>query len=492
MHGCGKSDSAIVPKKSANKGADTSASAEQMEGRGLAKGNTREQNRLRTQRRTRLQSELARIRQVAATDKEAKFTTLWHHVYDIDRLREAFFDLKRNSAKGVDGETWEHYRENLEGNLKDLSARLKRGAYHAKPVRRVYVPKPDGRKRAIGIPSLEDKIVQSATAGVLQAVYEADFKDFSYGFRPQRSQHDALDALAVGIRMSKVNWVLDADLRSFFDTIDHQWLLKFIEHRIADKRVLRHIKKWLNAGVLEDGKIWQAEHGTPQGGSLSPLLANIYLHYALDVWAHIWKRKNARGMVLIVRYADDSVFGFQYQTDAERFREDVKKRLGRFHLELNAEKTRLIEFGRFAAENRARRNEGKPETFDFLGFTHICDKNRNRKFIVLRQTKRKRMQAKLNELKIELRRRMHDSVREEGSWLRSVLLGHYQYYGVPRNTAAMSSFRHQVIRLWHRSLKRRSQKHRCCWDKMNSLSRQWLPYPKIMHPYPEQRSRVTT
>lgn len=463
-----------------------------MEGRGLAKGNAHEQNRFRTQSREFLQSELERIRQIAATNKDARFTTLWHHVYNIDRLREAFYGLKRNSAKGMDGETWEHYGQNLETNLQGLSARLKQGAYHAKPVRRVYIPKPDGRRRPIGIPALEDKIVQSAAAEVLQAIYEADFKSFSYGFRPGRSQHDALDVLAVGIERGKVNWVLDIDLRSFFDTIDHGWMMKFIEHRIVDKRVLRHIRKWLNAGVLEDGKIWRAEYGTPQGGSISPLLANIYLHYALDNWAVVWEKKQARGEMQIVRFADDAVIGFQHRWEAERFLCDMKDRLSRFHLELNAEKTRLIEFGRFAATTSAKRGECKPETFDFLGFTHICSKSRKGKFIVLRRTKRKKMQAKLKEIKLELRRRMNDPVSKTGTWLRSVLQGHYRYYGVPRNSAAMSSFRYRVLWLWHRSLERRSQKARCRWDKMNVLTQRWLPNPKIMHPYPDQRLRVTT
>ncbi len=491
MHDCGKSDRTIVPVKSANNGTKSKVSAERMEGRGLAKENAREQNRFRTQSRDRLQSELGRIRQIAAREKDAKFTALWHHVYDIARLRECYYGLKRNSAKGVDGETWEHYGENLEENLQDLSDRLKRGAYHAKPVRRVYIPKPDGRQRPIGVPALEDKIVQSATAEVMSAIYETDFKSFSFGFRPGRSQHDALDTLAVGIERGKVNWVLDIDLRSFFDTIDHEWMIKFIEHRVADKRVLRHIRKWLNAGVLEDGKIRRADYGTPQGGSISPLAANIYLHYTLDIWASIWRRSSARGEMLIVRFADDGVFGFQYRADAERFREDMRKRLFRFHLELNAEKTRLIEFGRFAAANRAKRGECKPETFDFLGFTHICGKSRKGKFVVFRQTKRKKMRAKLKELKLELRRRMHDPVSQTGSWLRSVLLGHYRYYGVPRNLAAMSSFHHQVLWLWHRALKRRSQKHKCRWDKMDVLVQRWLPTPKIMHPYPDQRLRVT-
>jgi RNA-directed DNA polymerase len=489
MHGCRKSDSTVVSKKSANKGAG--ALAEQMEKRVLAKENTREQNRLRAQNRARLQSDAARIRQIANTDKNVKFTTLWHHVHDIDRLREVFYGLKRNSAKGVDGETWEHYVEDLEMNLQDLSDRLKRGAYHAKPVRRVYIPKPDGRQRPIGIPALEDKIVQSATAEVLNAIYESDFKNFSYGFRPGRSQHDALDTLAVGIEQGSVNWVLDIDLRSFFDTIDHEWMMKFVEHRIADKRVLRHIAKWLNAGVLEDGKIWQTEYGTPQGGSVSPLLANIYLHYALDIWADIWRKKTASGDVLIVRYADDAIFGFQYRADAEKFLGELKKRLSRFHLELNAEKTRLIEFGRWAASNRKGRGKGKPETFDFLGFTHICSKSLKGRFIVLRQTKRKRMQTKLKEIKVELRRRMHQPIPMVGRWLRSVVQGHYQYYAVPRNNYALRSFRHQVIWLWWKTLRRRSQKDRTPWDRIFRLSDRWLPQPRILHPYPNQRLGVT-
>ncbi|MHB9036975.1 MAG: group II intron reverse transcriptase/maturase [Armatimonadota bacterium] len=492
MYDCGKSDRPIVPVKSANKGTDNKVPAERMEGRCLAERNSHQQNRLRAQNRERLQSELERVRQIAAKYKEAKFTTLWHHVYDIDRLRECYYGLKRNSAKGVDGQTWEHYGKDLEANLCDLSDRLKCGAYHAKPVRRVYIPKPDGRQRPIGVPALEDKIVQSATAKVLQAIYETDFKWFSYGFRPGRSQHDALDALSVGIECGKVRWVLDIDLRSFFDTIDHGWMLKFIEHRIVDKRVLRHIKKWLNAGVLEDGKIRKAEYGTPQGGSVSPLLANIYLHYALDLWADVWRRTQSRGEMHIVRFADDGVICFQHRSDAERFLEDMEKRFDRFHLELNVEKTRLIEFGRFAAENRARRGESKPETFDFLGFTHICSKSRKGKFIVLRQTKRKRMRAKLKEIKFELRRRMHDSVWETGTWLRSVLLGHYQYYGVPRNIAAMSAFRDHVGWLWHRALNRRSHKSRYNWDRMHRVLKKWLPYPKILHPYPDQRLRVIT
>ena len=346
-----------------------------------------------------LQSALERIRQVACRDKGARFTALWHHVYNVDRLREAYFSLKRNAAPGVDGETWQHYGEDLEGNLQELCTRLKRGAYRAKPVRRVYIPKADGRQRPLGVTALEDKVVQRAVVKVLNAIYESDFLGFSYGFRPGRNPHNALDALYVGIMCKRVNWMLDTDIRGFFDAIDHEWLMKFVEHRIADQRVLRHIKKWLNAGVMEDGKRTQAEKGTPQAGSVSPLLANVYLHYVFDLWVHQWRKRHARGEVIIVRFADDFTVGFQYREDAERFLEELRERFQRFHLELHPEKTRLIEFGRYAAENRKRRGEGKPESFDFLGFTHTCDKTRNGKFIVLRQTMRKRLQSKLREIK---------------------------------------------------------------------------------------------
>ena len=440
-----------------------------------------------------LQSSLERIRQAACQDKGLRFTALWHHVYNIDRLREAYCGLKQKAAAGVDGETWEHYGVDLDQNLKDLSERLKRGAYHAKPVRRVYIPKPDGRQRPLGVPTLEDKLVQRATTEVLSAIYEADFfKGFSYGFRPGRSPHHALDALYMGIITRKVNWVLDADIRGFFDAIDHEWMMKFIEHRVADQRVLRHIKKWLNAGVLEDGVRTRTEQGTPQGGSVSPLLSNVYLHYVFDLWADHWRQKRAQGDVIVVRFADDFVVGFQYRSDAERFLEELKERLLKFSLELHADKTRLIEFGRFAAEDRKRRGEGKPESFDFLGFTHSCDKTRDGKFIVLRQTMRQRMRTKLSVLKEALRARWHVPIHEVGPWLRSVLVGHYTYYGVPRNSRKLSAFRHQVFRLWYLSLRRRSQRTRNLWARMNRLAGRYLPQPRIYHPYPDRRLCVTT
>jgi group II intron reverse transcriptase/maturase len=462
-----------------------------VEGRGPAKGNSRQQISRRAQDRERLQQALERVRQVAQRDKEMKFTTLWHHVYDPARLQEAYFRLKRTAATGVDGQTWQTYGGNLEANLQDLSARLKRGAYRAKPVKRVYLPKPDGRQRPIGIPVLEDKIVQSATVEVLQAIYEEDF------VRPGRSQHKALDALAVGITAKKVNWVLDADIRGFFDTINHGWLMKFVEHRIADQRVLRHIKKWLKAGVLEDGEWRQAESGTPQGGSpqggcISPLLANIYLHYVFDLWAHHWRRTRARGDVVLVRYADDFVVGVQFKGDAERFLADLRERMREFGLELHPEKTRLIEFGRYAAERRSERGERKPETFDFLGFTHICTYTRQGKFILRRVTQASRLRRKLAELKVEFRRRLHHSVPEVGEWLSRVIRGHVNYYGVPLNIRALTRFRYAVVDLWYRTLRRRSQRTRLTWARMKRLVARHLPTPRIVHPYPWERLRVTT
>jgi len=492
MNGHGKSDGLIVPEKLPNKGGGAPRSAEEVEGRESAKGNLVRQNRVRTQRWDALQDALERIRQAAKRDRKTRFTALWHHVYRVDCLRKAFLSLKRESAAGVDGVTWRQYAEDLEQNLSDLSVRLQRGAYRARPVKRAYVPKRDGRQRPIGVTVLEDKIVQKATVEVLNAVYETDFLGFSYGSRPGRNAHNALDALSVGIMRRKVNWVLDADIRGFFDAIDHEWLVKFVEHRIADKRVVRHIKKWLNAGVLEDGKRTYQETGTPQGGSISPLLANIYLHYVFDLRIRQWRNRKARGDVIVVRYVDDIIVGFQYRDDAERFLGELRERFQKFNLELHPEKTRLIEFGRFAATNRRRRGKGKPETFNFLGLTHICGKTRKEKFRVIRQTMVQRVRAKLKELKIELRRRMHFPVPEVGRWLKSVLRGHYQYYGVPGNKYALNQIRHQVARLWYRVLLRRSQKKWLNWERMKRLIERWLPYPRIVHPYPNWGLCVST
>jgi group II intron reverse transcriptase/maturase len=421
-----------------------------------------------------------------------QFTTLWHHVYDTEHLREAYFGLKRNAAPGVDGETWRHYGEQLEENLQNLADRLKRGAYRAKPVRRSYIPKTDGGQRPLGVTVLEDKIAQRTTVKVLNAIYETDFLGFSYGFRPGRKPHDALDALYGAIMTRKVGWVLDADIRGYFDAISHEWLMKFIEHRVTDKRVLRHVKKWLNAGVLEEGAVTYDEEGVPQGGSISPLLANIYLHYAFDLWADQWRRKYAAGDVIIVRFCDDFVVGFQHRKDAERFLVDLRERFLEFSLELHKDKTRLIEFGRFAAQNRKSRGKGKPKTFDFLGFTHICGRTKNGKFTVHRHSISRKIRAKLMELRIELRRRLHDPLPVVAKWLRVVLLGHYRYYGVPGNSRKLNSFHFHLSRIWYKALRRRSQRHRLDWERMNRLIARWLPRPRIYHSYPDFSMYVIT
>jgi group II intron reverse transcriptase/maturase len=491
MNDHGKSDRPVVPAKSPNKAG--APAAEGVEGSGLAKGNLRQQNAPRTPSRDGALSALERVRRAARRDRKRRFTALLHHVYDLNRLRAAYLSLKKEAAPGVDGETWRHYGEALEDHLRDLSDRLKRGAYRAKPVRRVYISKEDGRQRPLGVPVLEDKIVQRATVEVLNAIYETDFLGFSYGFRPGRSQHDALDALYVGLLTKKVNWVLDVDIRGFFDTIDHGWLVQFVEHRIADRRVVRLIQKWLNAGVLEEGKRTRVEEGTPQGGSASPLLANVYLHYVFDLWVHAWRQKHAHGDVIVVRFADDIVLGFQVKSDAERFWVELAEQFRKFHLELHPEKTRLLEFGPFAADNRRRRGLGKPETFNFLGFTHLCaTKRSNGRFTVLRQTIRKRLQAKLREVNIDLRRRMHDPIPVVGAWLRAVVGGHIRYYGVPMNTPALYVFRSQVGWHWQRALSRRSQNSHVSWDRMRRLIDRWLPPARVCHPYPLRRLGVIT
>jgi len=481
MNGHGKSDSFIVLEKLPNKAEEA---AEAMEGRELAKGNLNQRNTLRTQSRGSVHSGLARACEAVKRDKKERLTALMHHVYDVEQLRQAYHGVKHGAAPGIDGESWKGYGEELEVNLLDLSDRLKRGAYRARPVKRVYIPKADGRKRPIGIPALEDKIVQRAVVQVLNAVWEQEFLGFSYGFRPERSPHDALDALCVGIVRRKVSWVLDADIRSFFDTLRHEWLVKFIEHRVADQRVVRLIQKWLKAGVLEEQKRLHSDIGTVQGGSISPLLANIYLHYALDLWVQRWRTTQAKGEVIVVRFADDFVLGFQYRHEAEQFAADLRERMARFGLALHADKTRLIEFGRFAAENRKRRGEGKPETFNFLGFTHICGKTRQGKFTVMRKTIRKRLQAKLKEVSIELRRRMHDPIPEVGTYLRSVVTGYIRYFGVPMNGASIGVFHLEVCRRWMKVLRRRSHKHSLTWERMRRLIAQWIPPARICHPYP--------
>jgi RNA-directed DNA polymerase len=498
MHGHEKSDPAIVARKPANKAEDSVAersvaepnAAEPVERRAGAKGNAGQQSTRRTQCRVGVSQALERIRKVAKERNKEKFTALVHHI-STDLLEGAFYELKADAAPGVDRLTWKDYEANLESNIEDLYHRVQRGAYRALPSRRVYIPKPDGRQRPLAVAALEDKIVQRAAATLLNAIYEVDFLGFSYGFRPERGTHDALDALCVGIVSKKVSYVLDADIRSFFDEINQKWLIRFLELRIGDWRIIRLIQKWLKAGVLEDGVVSVSEKGTGQGSVISPLLANIYLHYALDLWAKRWRRREATGDMIIVRYADDFIVGFQHESDAQRFLDEMRKRLGGFALSLHPEKTRLIEFGRFAAERRKRRGLGKPETFNFLGFTFICGKTRAGKFQLQRKTRRDRMRAKLREIKETLRRCMHRPIPEQGKWLGRVIRGYFNYHAVPTNARALAAFRHHVTDLWRRTLRRRSQKDRITWARMTKLADDFLPKPIILHPWPSERFAVT-
>jgi RNA-directed DNA polymerase len=489
MHDRGKSDRLVVPEKPPNK--PGRPGAEVVEERGLPKGNTAGETLPGRSAGLGVSSDLDRVRRVARRDRDVRFTALLHHV-TVDRLREAYRAIRPGAAPGVDGVTWRDYGLDLEANLRDLHARVHRGAYRAKPTRRVFIPKPDGRQRPLGIAALEDKILQRAVVEVLNAIYETDFVGFSYGFRPGRSAHDALDALATGICRKKVNYVLDADIRSYFTSLDQSWLGRFLEHRIADKRVLRLIQKWLRAGVIEDGEWSGTEQGTAQGASVSPLLANVYLHYVFDLWADQWRRRHARGDVLLVRFADDYVAGFEHRSDAERFLRDLRERLSKFSLELAPEKTRLIEFGRFAAERREARGLRKPETFEFLGFTHICAMTRSGRFKLKRITSKRRMRAKLREIKVELWRRMHLPIPEQGRWLASVLRGHYRYFAVPDNSEALRGFHNRVERHWRRVLGRRSQKGQLPWGQMRRLVDRWLPTPRVLHPWPAARFDART
>jgi RNA-directed DNA polymerase len=486
-HGGGRSDPGIVAVKLANN-AEQSA-AESAEPRTGTKGNADQQSTRQAQNWESVSQALARIRQAAKQRKKEQFTSLLHHV-SVDLLRLSFFALKKDAAPGVDGLAWRDYETNLEGNLEDLHDRVHRGAYRALPSRRQYIPKADGRQRPIAICALEDKIVQRAVAMVLNAIYEEDFRGFSYGFRPKRSQHDALDALIVGITTTKVNWILEVDIRSFFDEVNRDWLGRFLEHRIADPRILRLIQKWLKAGVLENGVVIDSEKGTGQGTVISPLLANVYLHYSLDLWAERWRRREATGDMIIVRYADDVVVGFEHESDARRFWDAMRERLQKFSLSLHPDKTRLIEFGRHAAANRKRRGLGKPETFHFLGFTFICGRSLRGRFLLKRRSRRDRMKAKLKEVAGELRRRMHQSIPEQGKWLKQVVTGYFVYHAVPTNSAALVTFRDEIIARWRWVLHRRSQKSALTWTRMKKLADDWLPKPRILHPWPNQRFAV--
>jgi RNA-directed DNA polymerase len=487
MHECGKSDPVVVVMKAANK-AERSA-AEPVERRAGTKRNAEQQSTRRTPSRTSVTQALDRIRRTARERKKERFTALLHHITP-ELLEAEFFALKEHAAAGVDGVTWRDYEQNLKANLEELHARVHRGAYRPQPSRRVHIPKPDGRQRPLAIAALEDKVVQRATAVVLNTIYEEDFLGFSYGFRPGRGAHDAMDALVVGIERRRVNFIVDADIRSFFDTVSQEWLIRFVEHRIGDTRIIRLIRKWLRAGVLEDGVVSVSEQGTAQGAVISPLLANIYLHYALDLWTERYRRREATGDMIIVRYADDFIVGFEHEHEARHFLDALRERLKEYALSLHPEKTRLIEFGRSAAENRKRRGLGKPETFNFLGLTFICGKSRRGKFLIKRKSRRDRMRAKVQAIKQDLRRRMHQSIPLQGKWLRQVIRGYFNYHAVPTNSRAVASFRGEIVRGWWRTLRRRSQRHSLGWERMKKLADAWLPKPDILHPWPNQRFAV--
>ncbi len=483
------SDESIVPAKRTNNDA-TEASAESVEERDSTKRNDVQSALPRTQcRNNSKSSRLYGVRAAARKDSSLKFTALLHHV-DAERLREAFFSLKKRAAVGVDEVTWQEYEQDVEANIEDLHGRIHRGAYRAKPSLRKRIPKPDGRQRLLGIASLEDKIVQQAVLWVMQCIYEQDFVGFSYGFRPRRNQHDALDALSVAITSKKVNWILDADIEGFFDTIDHEWLIKFLEHRIGDRRILRLISKWLHAGVIEeDGQRLETTEGTPQGAVISPLLSNVYLHYVFDLWVEWW-RKQCHHDVIVVRYADDFVIGFESHSEATACLEALHTRFAKFGLKLHKDKTRLIEFGRYALERRKRNGKGRPETFDFLGFTHICARTKKHgRFTIHRHSIAKRVRMKLKEIKAKLRKRMHRPIGETGRWLRRVVQGWLNYHGVPSNSQSLCRYVDEITRLWFVIIRKRSQRGRngWTWQRMQRLGRLHLPRPRITHPYPNKR-----
>lgn len=487
MHEQEKSDPAIVAEKPANKAGRPGA--ERAEPRAGTEGNADHEGPLRTQRRNKVAQGLDRIRQAARRDKGSPLTALLHHI-DQDSLAEAFYALKRNAAAGMDGVTWQAYEADQSARLKDLEDRIHRGAYHPLPSRRRYIPKADGGQRPLAVTALEDKIVQRAVQAVLNAIYEEDFLGFSYGFRPGRSQHDALDALVVGIGRKRINWVLDADIRSFFDTVNQDWLIRFVEHRVADKRIIRLIRKWLKAGVWEDGAVTVSETGTGQGSVISPLLANIYLHYVIDLWAEQWRRREAKGDMIIVRYADDLVVGFEQEAEAKAFLDAMRDRLGKFALSLHPDKTRILEFGRHAAANRQKRGLGKPETFNFLGFTFICAKSASGRFLIKRKSRRDRVRKKLQDVKEDLRRRVYQPVSAQGKWLGQIVRGFFNYHAVPTNFEALRRFHYQVIWNWKRALLGRGNRDKTNWNRIWKLAKDYLPSPGILHPWPEQRFAV--
>jgi group II intron reverse transcriptase/maturase len=461
--------------------------AEFVERRPKAEGNSGQTTVIGTQGPIEASSALSRIREAAERDSKLQFSNLLHHV-NVDLLRQSYLALNRQAATGIDEVTWREYGKELEERLSELHDRVQSERYQAKPSKRIWILKSDGQPRPIGITSLEDKVVQKALATVLSQIYEVDFLDCSYGSRPGRSQHNALDAIYVAITQKKVNWVLDADISKFYDSLDHEWLMKFVEHRVTDPRMLRLLRKFLRAGVSEDGEWSKTVVGTPQGAVISSFLSNVYLHYVLDQWVEQWRGRHARGEVHIVRYADDFVMGFQYRSDARKFQAELKQRLTKFSLEIHEGKTKLIEFGRFAIENRKEHGEGKPETFDFLGFTHICSKKKNGRFTIYRKTITKRLRDKIKKVRETLLRERHRPVSEQGAWLRAVMQGHFNYYGVPGNRKALDTFRKQVQVSWLNALRRRSQKAlSLTWERMKRLIRTWLPTARTTHPYPNQR-----
>ena len=487
-HADEKSDTPVVPEKPSNKGKSPMGDpAEMVEERGVAKGNVSKNPAPRTPSRNKVASMgLEGVRIAASRDKKLRFTALLHHITP-QLLAQSFYALRKDAAVGVDAVTWRDYEEGLSERVQALHRQIHTGSYRATPSRRVYISKADGRQRALGIASLEDKIVQQAVVTVLNMIYEEDFLGFSYGFRQGRSQHQALDALTVGIQSRGVNWIVDADIAAFFDEIDHDWMLKFLEHRIADQRLLRLISKWLKAGVIEDGRRVGATRGTPQGAVISPLLANIYLHYALDLWARQWRHRHARGKAIMVRYADDSVFGFKSEEAAKSFLTAMQERLAKFGLTLNAQKTRLIEFGRFAATDRKHRGQDKPETFDFLGFTHCCSTTRQGKYKVLRLTVKKRLRAKIAQIRVELMKRRHRPIAEVGRWLNRVVQGYLNYHAVPGNLYRLRGMCSEIERAWRHALLRRSQRPKMPWSRFQRIAKRFMPTTRNVHPYPQAR-----
>jgi len=481
-----KSDCAVLPVNQPNKGGQSSAEAG--EGRAQTKENIVQSHMHPTQSGKRMSQGLDGVRKVAKERKQERFTALLHHL-NVDLLRDSFYALQRKASPGVDGVTWQEYETGLEdSSICTAGCTVERIGQNLRG-ESLFRKLTGGNVRWASIAALEDKIVQQAVVTILNQIYEVDFKGFSYGFRPGRSPHQALDALTVGIQRKRVNWVLDADIRGFFDNLSHEWMMKFIEHRVADRRILRLIRKWLKAGVSEDGQWSETKLGTPQGAVVSPLIANVYLHYLFDLWADVWRKKVAKGDVIVVRYADDLVVGFQHRTEAEQFLKQFRERLAKFGLELHPDKTRLIEFGRFAARDRKERGEGKPETFTFLGFTHYCgQRHKSGTFTVWRITAKKRMVAKLKAIKAELQRRMHDRMAEVGTWLRKVVLGYYQYHA---NTTQLRIFKLRVCRLWQSVLVRRSQRAQMRWERFTPVLNRWIPPPRVLHPYPDARFYAT-